>query len=70
MSEDRWVVVVFGAQCDEYPGTRCVMDVLGPYSKADARKVAGRWPEWTAPHLMLIHQDPAAEAGPGMREEP
>lgn len=56
MSEqNRVVILMTGSECEEYPGMSCVMDVLGPYTREEAYRVAAEQPPWTAPHIMTLH---------------
>lgn len=58
-ARNRVVVLHTSDACEEYPDTRCVMDVLGPYTRAEAEQVLSRQPQWTAPHLMLLRAEEA-----------
>jgi hypothetical protein len=52
------VVLFTGSECEEYPGKSCVMDVLGPYTSAEAERVMVHYLEvapWTAPHRAILH---------------
>jgi hypothetical protein len=52
------VVLFTGSECKEHPGRRCVMDVQGPYpTRQEAADRAVEWPDWTTPHIMLMHLD-------------
>jgi hypothetical protein len=51
------VVLLTGSECEEYPGTRCVMSAIGPYpTRERAREAAREQPEWTAPHIIELEE--------------
>ena len=53
------VVLLTGSECEAYPATTCVMDVLGPYTRDEAEVVFAQQPQWTSPHLMMLRRDGA-----------
>jgi hypothetical protein len=52
------VVLLTGSECETYPPATCVMDALGPYTRAEAEAVFAQQPQWTCPHLMMLRCDP------------
>ena len=54
------VILLMASQCTEYPDTRCVMEVITEpgMTRERAHQIAGRFPDWTAPHLIPV-TDPA-----------
>lgn len=59
------VVLLSGSPCAEYPDTKCVMEVIGPFdSRADAEAELARSPEWASPHLVPI-REPGSTAPAG-----
>lgn len=54
------VVLLTSSECEGYPdqNVTCVMEVLGPYaSRNEARDKAREYPDWTAPHIMMLTKD-------------
>jgi hypothetical protein len=58
------VVLLMASKCPEHPDTQCVMDVITEpgMTREYAREIAGRFPDWTAPHIIPV-TDPADWAG-------
>jgi hypothetical protein len=52
------VVVMTGSECDDYPLVTCVMETKGPFdSRDEAADEARKYPDWTAPHIMMLTKD-------------
>lgn len=53
-----YVIVLFtGSECETHPGKPCVMDVLGPMTRAESDTVMKdylRDAPWTAPHRVTL----------------
>jgi hypothetical protein len=52
----RAIVLLTASPCTEYPGTRCVMDVLHRpgWTREEAREKMSQLPDWTAPHYVMV----------------
>ena len=58
MNSGYVVVTQMDTDCEKYPGRKCIMDVLGPYTTYDeAVAVARTFPDWTAPHIGILTMD-------------
>lgn len=64
MRKKPYVVVLMTSRpCEEYPGTRCVMEARGPFTRAKAEAVMDKLlseSPWTAPHCVFIKDENGA----------
>lgn len=59
MIDFGYVVVLLTAHpCEEYDGKSCVMAAVGPYdTRKEARRAAATYPDWAAPHVVLLSKE-------------